>query len=213
MKYQIQVQLCKKGHFHAQVFDESNQELYKSDGFDNQDRAYEDAETWFRWSQNVIHGQADSIYYIVAVPHDWVGSPIIESHPYMGLRVKIGFSKHPEKRVRQLQTGTSDRLILHALEPGDRKLERKRHSEFSDHRKIGEWFICSKALANHILQIWAKYRVLPPQHQQNILVLMNRIELYKALYNLWPDGPDLVNPPLDAPWKAKRLFFDLTDLT
>ena len=62
------------------------------------------------------------------------GSPIIESHPYTGLRVKIGISKHPAKRVRELQTGTSDRLILHALEPGDREL-RKRHIEFSDHRK------------------------------------------------------------------------------
>ncbi|KGF71363.1 hypothetical protein DO97_21630 [Neosynechococcus sphagnicola sy1] len=212
MKYQIEVQLCQKGHFHAQVFDGNRQEIYKSDGFDNQDEAFEDAETWFRWSQNVIHGQADSIYYIVAVPHDWTGSTIIESHPYMGLRIKIGFSKHPEKRVRELQTGTSDLLMLHALEPGDRELERKRHTEFSDHRKIGEWFMCSKALADHILRTWAKYRVLPPRHQENISVLVNRIKLYKSLYKFWPDGPDLVNPPLDVPWKAKRLFLDLTDL-
>ena len=63
--------------------------------------------------------------------------------------------------------------------------------------------MCSKALTDHILLTLTKYRVLPPEHQQNILVLMNRVELYKALYNFWPDGPDLVNPPLDVPGKLK----------
>jgi Meiotically Up-regulated Gene 113 (MUG113) protein len=208
VKYRIDVRLCPQGHFHAFVLDEKDHVRYRSDGFDNQEDAREDAIAWFRWSQDVVQGKADSIYYIVAVPHDWVGSPLIHSYPYVGLRVKIGVSKHPDKRVRELQTGTSDTLILHALEPGDRELERRRHLEFAAHRKIGEWFVCSQALTNHILRTWAKYRILPPEHQQNVLVLLNRIKLFRALRNLWPDGPDMVNPPLDVPWHG-NVFLDL----
>lgn len=58
--------------------------------------------------------------------------------------VKFGFSKDPDRRVRALQTGSSDELVL--LEtipvPEDqvRQYERLLHAEFAHCRSRGEWF-------------------------------------------------------------------------
>ena len=58
--------------------------------------------------------------------------------------VKFGFSKDPHRRVRSLQTGSSEELVL--LEsiavPEDRvrEYERMLHSEFAHLRTRGEWF-------------------------------------------------------------------------
>lgn len=54
--------------------------------------------------------------------------------------VKIGFSKDPWKRLRQLQTGSSDMFTLFDKLPGDRALERAFHKVFEDRRLQGEWF-------------------------------------------------------------------------
>jgi len=55
---------------------------------------------------------------------------------------KIGISKHPKKRVKQLQTGNSSELKLiesykseHAL-----KIEKALQNRYSYLRKEGEWF-------------------------------------------------------------------------
>lgn len=58
--------------------------------------------------------------------------------------VKIGLSIHPEKRVRQLQTGHAEKLALHHREPITeqcaRPMEQIIHRE-NRHRKLkGEWF-------------------------------------------------------------------------
>ena len=61
--------------------------------------------------------------------------------------VKFGFSKDPERRVRSLQTGSADELVL--LEsiavPQDnvREYERLLHQEFAHLRTRGEWFSIS----------------------------------------------------------------------
>jgi len=58
--------------------------------------------------------------------------------------VKFGFSKDPNRRVRSLQTGSADELVL--LEtvsvPQDRvrEYERLLHQEFAHLRSRGEWF-------------------------------------------------------------------------
>ncbi len=57
---------------------------------------------------------------------------------------KIGFSKEPEKRLKSLQTGNSDKLFLHHIiecpEHNIRKLEQKIHKELSYKKLKGEWF-------------------------------------------------------------------------
>ena len=54
--------------------------------------------------------------------------------------VKIGFSKNPQKRFRQLQTACADTLTLFDKIPGDRALEAGFHRIFAERRLKGEWF-------------------------------------------------------------------------
>jgi hypothetical protein len=61
--------------------------------------------------------------------------------------VKIGFSKNPDKRLRQLQTGFPETLVLHHVqpfEPGRAKLvEKLIHKAVAYKRTKGEWFAIS----------------------------------------------------------------------
>lgn len=58
--------------------------------------------------------------------------------------VKLGISKNPLKRVKQLQTGHSEKLSLYHTEkvPADkvRLYENILHKDLSLKRKQGEWF-------------------------------------------------------------------------
>jgi hypothetical protein len=56
--------------------------------------------------------------------------------------VKIGFSKHPELRLRQLQTGHAEALTLYHKEPisQPRLLEKAIHAANRHRRVNGEWF-------------------------------------------------------------------------
>lgn len=55
-------------------------------------------------------------------------------------RVKIGYSADPEKRLRELQTGSPFELRLLAKWPGSLDSELSAHRAFADHRCVGEWF-------------------------------------------------------------------------
>ena len=75
-------------------------------------------------------------------------------------RVKIGTTANPRSRIA---------AILHeevlAFERGDRRIERRRHAEFSEHRiPRSEWFYAHDALTAHIAELragiddpWAQY--------------------------------------------------------
>lgn len=58
--------------------------------------------------------------------------------------VKIGFSKHPEKRLKQLQTGHSGELRLyyhHPLPVENVKLIERAIHDLNRHKRVkGEWF-------------------------------------------------------------------------
>ncbi len=55
---------------------------------------------------------------------------------------KIGVSKHPQKRIQQLQTGNSSeiKLISIYLSENSNKVEKTIHRRFSHLKKHGEWF-------------------------------------------------------------------------
>ena len=56
-------------------------------------------------------------------------------------RVKIGYtSGMPEDRLKQLQTGNSDKLSLLTSMRGSRIEELKIHTALNPYRLIGEWF-------------------------------------------------------------------------
>jgi hypothetical protein len=57
-----------------------------------------------------------------------------------GIYVKIGWSKNVANRVRALQEGVPETLVVIATFPGTQKDERNLHRHFSAHRTRGEWF-------------------------------------------------------------------------
>lgn len=77
--------------------------------------------------------------------------------------VKIGRAKDPESRLRQLQTGSPDKLQMLHVVPGDAELEASLHRRFGTVRIRGEWFgaeylpiiltyadgLAAEAVANH----------------------------------------------------------------
>ncbi|GHB26471.1 GIY-YIG nuclease family protein [Salinicola rhizosphaerae] len=66
---------------------------------------------------------------------------IVENEDNDEFRIKIGFSKNPEKRIRTLQTGNSRKLaIMGWLEKGDAFLEKRLHRKYEPYRLNGEWF-------------------------------------------------------------------------
>jgi len=55
---------------------------------------------------------------------------------------KIGISKDPKKRIKQLQTGSNEDLVLIESYPTEypTKIEIALHNKFSTSKKRGEWF-------------------------------------------------------------------------
>ncbi|MGA5873932.1 GIY-YIG nuclease family protein [Streptomyces cinereoruber] len=54
--------------------------------------------------------------------------------------VKIGWTDNPERRLRNLQTGSPVPLTVLALFEGGAIVERELHHRFADKRRHGEWF-------------------------------------------------------------------------
>lgn len=55
-------------------------------------------------------------------------------------RVKIGIAYDPEERLKQLQTGSFQRLRILGLLQGGSQLESYLHEKFKYQRLVGEWF-------------------------------------------------------------------------
>ena len=55
---------------------------------------------------------------------------------------KIGVSKHPQKRIEQLQTGNSSELKLVEIFQSEQahKIEKILQNRLTPFRKVGEWF-------------------------------------------------------------------------
>lgn len=54
--------------------------------------------------------------------------------------IKIGWAKHPEKRLKELQTGSAPTLYLLGCVEGGQAVERAWHIVLNDYRVRGEWF-------------------------------------------------------------------------
>jgi hypothetical protein len=64
--------------------------------------------------------------------------------------IKIGKASDPYQRMAQLQTGNGQMLTLLATEPGDLRVEHRRHRQFRALRQHGEWFRAEPALLLHV---------------------------------------------------------------
>ncbi len=76
-----------------------------------------------------------------------------------GSAYKIGISKHPEKRVKQLQTGSSEVIVLINKYKSKyyTKIETALHSTYGNISTIGnEWFNLSEEDVNNFLTFCKK---------------------------------------------------------
>jgi hypothetical protein len=71
-------------------------------------------------------------------------------------RVKIGHSRDPERRVRQLQTGTPERLVLLATMWGGEAMEGLLHKRLAASRVGGEWYEGGSDLYDYLKLAMAK---------------------------------------------------------
>jgi hypothetical protein len=75
--------------------------------------------------------------------------------------VKIGFTEgSPYVRLKQLQTGCSERLELVTYFPGTMADEADLHEAFHEYRKAGEWFTEEGPVA-HWVHVSSSPRVMP----------------------------------------------------
>lgn len=54
--------------------------------------------------------------------------------------IKLGIALHPERRLRELSTGSPVELRLLGSIPAGRTVERLLHETFKEHRIRGEWY-------------------------------------------------------------------------
>jgi hypothetical protein len=64
--------------------------------------------------------------------------------------VKIGVSKNPKKRLKQLQTSNSSELVLLGFINGEKAEEQYLHCLFGKHKLYGEWFILNDEIIDYI---------------------------------------------------------------
>lgn len=69
--------------------------------------------------------------------------------------VKIGLTNHPATRLQHHQTSSPEELLLLAIVPGGRSLERAYHGCFDQHRIRGEWFARNELMMAEI-RYWSR---------------------------------------------------------
>lgn len=75
-----------------------------------------------------------------------------------GGAIKIGYSKDPQARLRELQTGYPDTLTILLMIPGTEALESVIHKRFESLRLRGEWFRPDQRLIDDIRRLKTKYK-------------------------------------------------------
>jgi hypothetical protein len=201
------IRKCENGKFVTDIHLENGEYYFTTEHFSTFKKAEEWVIDWCAWANKVSLGTIDSIYYIIQVPDSWAGPPK-GAHPLHGLYIKIGRSKNVLQRLKNLQTGTYGQLTIAALEPGGSALEAELHKKFSHLRRQGEWFSCNEELFVHVFRTWYENKMLPPEHQQQMLVLGERSNAYRYMREIIGGAPDTVNPSLEDEWHGTT-FVDL----
>jgi len=74
-----------------------------------------------------------------------------------GGAIKIGYSKNPELRLKELQTGYPDTLVMLLMVPGNEHDEAVFHKMFKESRLRGEWFKPDPYLIDKIKELKEKF--------------------------------------------------------
>lgn len=67
-----------------------------------------------------------------------------------GIHIKIGYSANVQRRLKQLNTGSANRLYVLCTFIGGRELEQYIHSKFGYNRINGEWFRVDQDMLDYI---------------------------------------------------------------
>jgi hypothetical protein len=118
---------------------------------------------------------------------------------------KLGYSKDPLKRLKELQTSSSKPLSILVTTPGDLKDEKYYHKQLCESRLVGEWFTDSDTIQS-IIYDWRHKKT--PVYQESIL---SKIYIHKAkTKNLWFKAADcckLLNIRTDNLLKRKGVSY------
>jgi hypothetical protein len=71
--------------------------------------------------------------------------------------VKIGKTRDPRQRLRELQTGNPQRLRILCVVPGGEEVEKEIHRKFNHLRQGGEWFTHAQEIDDMIAQLTAAF--------------------------------------------------------
>lgn len=90
----------------------------------------------------------------------------IDNSPFVyliraGCRYKIGYSTNIETRIRTFNTANSVPCQIIAIAPGDSRLEKQLHKDFSKYRIHGEWFLATDQILNRFEQLINSVIFLP----------------------------------------------------
>jgi len=64
--------------------------------------------------------------------------------------IKIGFTKNIKKRIKELQTSNSNKLVLLGYFIGDMNKEQELHNQFKNYQILNEWFRPDQKLIDYI---------------------------------------------------------------
>ena len=81
---------------------------------------------------------------------------------------KIGYAGNPNHRIKQLQTGNANELILMQVIPGDKPKETELHNKFKEFRLKGEWFEFNNIIQNHFSY---EYKLVYPEYEFNDTII------------------------------------------
>ena len=64
--------------------------------------------------------------------------------------IKIGYSKNPEQRLKQLQTSSSNKLEIYFQTNGEFSLETYLHKKYHNYHIINEWYVFNEEIKDFI---------------------------------------------------------------
>lgn len=76
-----------------------------------------------------------------------------ESYVYAisdGVNIKIGVARHPQKRIKQLQTGNAVKITMLGYFSGGFSLEKEIHNKHQKVRENGEWLYATTELIDYL---------------------------------------------------------------
>lgn len=113
---------------------------------------------------------------------------IVENSGNDHFRVKVGYSKSPEKRIKALQTGNSRKLELMGwIASSDKSIEKKIHRQFHRCRVQGEWFLIEPGDVLEVLKAYPSEAYIATA-ENALTFLGNDCDCIPEYYSAWEWG-------------------------